>query len=311
MRRVCSLAASASRMFHQHNLSAVLTEILPRWLVFGCAVTCFRVRDNTLSFAKSLIPHNYNQALWFYRRTRLWTFTSAGSSGSPELARGANEEDPPAKAVAFDTRLPIGKAGHSPVDGNAMAFPAFPVVGLESGERLEPGRALQPGDGLEPGKGLSPTVGTPAGTELSAGAIAAGGGGGGPRERCATGGMRRRRLAGGGPHGGTGCVFGLELAVDGGPVLSSEDVDGAGVGGPSRATSSLTAASATRRFKPQPGQQNLHTGTEWSIRGFGRAGEGDARFPSQSMISSKVCAACALGMRLMCVVTVPAEIANM
>jgi hypothetical protein len=112
-------------------------------------------------------------------------------------------------------------------------------------------------------------VGTPAGTELSAGAIAAGGGGGGPRERCATGGMRRRRLAGGGPHGGTGCVFGLELAVDGGPVLSSEDVDGAGVGGPSRATSSLTAASATRRFRPQPGQQNLHTGAEgWMVSRF-------------------------------------------
>ena len=288
MRRVCSVAASASRMFHQHNLSAVLTEILARWLVFRCAVTCFRERDNTLSSAKSLIPHNYNQALWFYRRTRLWTQTSAGSSGSPELVRGANEEVPFAKAVAFGTRLPIGKAGHSPIDDNALAFPALSVIGLESGNRLEPGRALQPGDGLETGKGLSPTVGTPAGTELSAGAIAAGGGGGGPRGRGATGGARRRRRAGGGPEGGTGFVFGLELAVDGGPLLSSEDVDGAGGGGPSRATSSLTAASATRRFRPQPGQQNLHTGAEWSIRRFGRAERENARFPSQGM--RRVCA---------------------
>ena len=251
-----------------------------------------------MSFAKSLIPHNYNQALWFYRRTRLWTQTSAGSSGSPELVRGANEEVPFAKAVALGTRLPIGKAGHSPIDDNALAFPALSIVGLESGERLEPGRALQPGDGLEPGKGLSPTVGTPAGTELSAGAIAAGGGGGGPRGRGATAGARRRRRAGGRPEGGAGFVFGLELAVDGGPLLSSEDVDGAGGGGPSRATSSLTAASATRRFRPQPGQQNLHTGAEWSIRRFDD-------FPP------KVCAACALGMRLMCAVTVPAVIANM
>ena len=113
-------------------------------------------------------------------------------------------------------------------------------------------------------------MGTPAGAELSAGAIAAGGDGGGPCGRGAIGGARRRRRAGGGPDGGKGFVFGPEPPVDGGPLLSSEDVDGVGGGGPSRATSSLTAASATRRFRPQSGQQNLHTGTEWSMRRRGR-----------------------------------------
>jgi hypothetical protein len=148
-------------------------------------------------------------------------------------------------------------------------------------------------------------VGTPAATQLSAGAIAVGGGSGGPCGRGAIGGARRRRRAGGGPDGGKGFVFGPEPPVDGGPLFSSEDVDGAGGGGPSRATSSLTAASATRRFRPQPGQQNLHTGTEWSIGRFER-GKGGSK-----IYSSRVCAAHALGMRLMCVVTFPAEIANM
>ena len=118
------------------QISAMLTNIFAPWRVFGCAVTCFRVRGSKISFAKRLIPDNYKQALWSYRRTRLRTGTSAGSSGSPDLVRGANEEDPPANAVAFATRLPIGKAGHFPVGGNAVAFPAFPAMGLEPGKGL-------------------------------------------------------------------------------------------------------------------------------------------------------------------------------
>ena len=113
-------------------------------------------------------------------------------------------------------------------------------------------------------------MGTSAAIELFAGVIAVVGGNGGPCGRGAIAGTRRRRRSGGGSDGGKGFVCGPEPTADGSPLLSSKDVDGVVGGGTSRATSSLTAASATRRFRPQSGQQNLHTGTEWSMRRRGR-----------------------------------------
>jgi hypothetical protein len=91
-----------------------------------------------------------------------------------------------------------------------------------------------------------------------------------PCARGAIAGGERRRGAGDDSNEGKGFVCSPETLVDDGPLLSSKDVDGVVGGGPSRATSSLTAASATRRFRPQSGQQNLHTGTEWSMRRRGR-----------------------------------------
>jgi len=90
-------------------------------------------------------------------------------------------------------------------------------------------------------------------------------------------------------------VFGPEPPVDGGPLLSSQDVDGMGGGGPSQAISSLTAANATRRFRPQPGQQNLHTGAEWFMRRFGEEGGGEIACPPLPWYASHVrwvCAGC-------------------
>ena len=124
----------------------MLTNVAVRWRVFGCVVKCFRVRGNKISVAKRLIPENYKQILWSYRRTRLRTGTFAGSSGCLDLVRSANEERPHANADAFATRLTIGTAGHSPVGGNAMAFPSFPAMGLELIKRLEPGTAWSPAE---------------------------------------------------------------------------------------------------------------------------------------------------------------------
>ena len=85
---------------------------------------------------KRLIPDNYKQTLWFYRRSRLRTGTSAGSFDSSDFVRAVNEEDFPDNASVFATRLPIGKADHFPLDGNAVAFPAFPAIDLEPGKSL-------------------------------------------------------------------------------------------------------------------------------------------------------------------------------
>ena len=64
------------------------------------------------------------------------TGTSAGSLDFSDFVSAVNEEDFPDNAGVFVTRLPIGKAEHSPLDGNAVAFPAFPAMGLEPGKSL-------------------------------------------------------------------------------------------------------------------------------------------------------------------------------
>jgi hypothetical protein len=58
------------------------------------------------------------------------------SFDSSDFVRAVNEEDFPDNASVFATRLPIGKADHFPLDGNAVAFPAFPAIDLEPGKSL-------------------------------------------------------------------------------------------------------------------------------------------------------------------------------
>ena len=113
MRLVCSVTASAPRIFYCENY--LPCSLINRFgdLFSDCVITCFRVRANKFSVAKRLTPDNHKQALGSLWRTRLRNGKSAGSSGTPDLVHGANEKNSPDNAVAFATRLPIGKTGIS------------------------------------------------------------------------------------------------------------------------------------------------------------------------------------------------------